>query len=1121
MYVITVPLQGLILSAYAKVRGSSMVKADDRLKVTNETLQGIKVVKLFGWEDIFLNKIKDTRKEQVKELRKGVFFGGLLIPAGTLGGTLANIVALGLYSVFNNGTPLTPDVAFPALILLSGIIGQIVTLPPALKLCVNGNISIRRLEKFLSAPEIENDVQGRDNFASVMKLSRAQREAVSSFESEPLLEPQYGTFQYTPLPEEELVEIGQKQREEESLAASIAGDVAIEIKDGTFSWNTEHGTPTLLEVNLQIPAGKLTMIIGEVGSGKSSLISAMLGEMQILRGEVIWNKKMNSAAFADQRAWLQNATLKQNVIFGNYEGEKRYNDVITCCALAPDIAILPAGDETEIGEKGINLSGGQKQRINVGRALYSKSDVVILDDPLSALDSHVGAQVFQDGIKLWLGGENRTVILVTHQLKYIEKADNIIVMKDGTILTQGSPAQIKKSDPTLWSLWQGMINAEVNEEEEQQQEAEQKKTEERVRLIRQISEHAKEERYRRLSSVSSVEGLEDVPVSDLAELTSKALEEEDNPNRGRLIQMEERQTGSIPWKTYFNFLAKAGVFSVALTIITNVVVLFTGVFGQYWISLWSQSGQDAIDEGDLSSYSNGFYTGFYSLISFTALFANLVGGLSVYWSVLTAGVKFHDNSITSVLRSPLRFFDTTPSGRIMNRFSADLDKIDQELGLQISIFIMTFLYVVGGVLVNALVAQFFFVLLLPFFFFFLYVTQYYLTSTREMKRLESISLSPVYNHFSETLSGLPTIRAYGYQAQFSEESFRRIDRSALVGLFRTMSNVWLTIQLALLSNLLFMVIGILLLILSKGGAILAGSVGLALSSMLNACTQFSTIVSNAAEIEMSMNAVERLDYYDDLPSEEYDGIVDPPSIWPDQGEIVLDRIWVRYDQDLDPVLKNVSLTFKPEEKIGICGRTGSGKSSMTLSLFKIIDIFSGYIYIDGMNIKHIPLTKLRRKLSIVPQDPVLFNGSIRFNLDPLSEMTDEKLWEAIEIAQLKNVVAKLNGGLDAEVSEGGENFSVGQRQLFCLARAFLRDTKILIMDEATASIDMETDAILQKIVATAFHKRTVLTIAHRTATILDSDRVIVLDNGRVAENDTPGRLLQRDSIFASLVNQNK
>ncbi|KAJ8047567.1 ATP-binding cassette sub-family C member 8 [Holothuria leucospilota] len=663
--IFTNPLPAMIFKQYSKILPKSKTRADERLKVTRETISGIKVVKLFGWEDVFFQKIKAVRDQQVSELRKGLVLGGLL--------------------------------------------------------------------------------------------------------------------------------------------------------------------------------RKLTMVIGEGGSGKTSLLSAMLGEMKTIRGVVYRSRNKSKVALVDNNPWIHSATFKDNIIFGNDEDERRYGYFIR--------------DETEIGEEGISLSNEQKQRISIARALYSKANTVFLDDPFFYLDSQVGEDLFKEGFQGLLRQENRTVILVTNQLKHIEEADHIIIMKEGAIHVQGSPERIEKEYPDIWQTWLEKLQTEVKEEEEDQDDAERDAQGERLRFFRQISEYQKEEQIKSLIS---------------------ALE-----------------------------------------------------------------------------------------------------------------------------------------------------------GLQITVLIMTTISAINGIIINVILAGFFSVIaLLPFLGISFLVTKYYLMTIRDMKRLESISLSPVYNHYVETLAGLRTIRAYGYQKQRSQDTFRKIDQSAIVSLFKTSANVWLALQLALINSTMFTVLSCILIGMAKTGTLATSAVGLGLASIINSCSHFTSVVNNTADVDISMTAVDRLSDYDNLPAEEYDGIVNPPAIWPDQGEIVMDGVSVRYDERFDPVLKDVCLDVKPQEKIGISGGKGSGKSSLTLSFFRLVDIFS-----------------------------------------------------------------------DAVVSEEGENFSVGQRQLLCLARAFLKDTKILIMDEATASIDMKTAVTLRKIVASAFNDRTVITIAHRAAMILGEDRVIVMDEGRVVEDD--------------------
>ncbi|XP_072026143.1 ATP-binding cassette sub-family C member 9-like [Amphiura filiformis] len=868
-----------------------------------------------------------------------------------------------------------------------------------------------------------------------------------------------------------------------ALRKPLPDHIAIKIKDGQFTWDKDTSIPVLSDISVEIPAGKLTMIVGSVGSGKSSMVSAMLGEMTTLSGSVQFNESRNTVAYAGQKAWLVNDSLKNNILFGQPNNNRRYKKVLESCALKQDIDILPGGDKTEIGEKGINLSGGQKQRVSVARAVYSARDIIILDDPLSALDVHVGAHLFQHGIMGMLLRKKITVILVTHQLQFLSQADLILVMKDGKIAHRGTFEDIEEEQPDVYSGFKKAMQMVTESETETEAEAEHVR-QERMLLKRQVSKQLMEEQGRQLH--------------------------EETREEGRLIQAEEMERGSVSYTVYWYYMKALGFPCIPMIVFYFLHPAFT-VSTNFWLSNWSEAGLTN------STKSLGYYIAGYAGLSFAGVTSVFLALMSLVSGIYFASKHLHLSMLRNVIRSPMRFFDTTPLGRILNRFSADTQIIDMKLIMTIDGIFYFSLSCIAAALVNVIVSPWFLLVILPVGVLYFILQKLFITTSRELQRLDSVTKSPVFAYFSETLGGLTTIRAYGDQKRFYESIMNRVTVNNTAFLYVQTMNRWLGVRLDFVGASVVLLSGLTTVLTSTFGSLPPSDVGLAISYALQVSIFLNLLVRFMADTEMQMNAVERVKYYTMLTTEPYEG-TEPPDQWPHKGEIQAQNISVRYAQELDPVIKNVDITIPPGQKVGICGRTGSGKSSLTLALFRIINTYKGRILIDGEDITQVPLTTLRRRLAIIPQDPVLFNGTVRFNLDPDGIRTDQELWDSIEIAQLKGVVTELEGGLDAVVSEGGENFSVGQRQLFCLARAFLRKSRILIMDEATASIDQQTDKILQKVVAEAFVDRTVLTIAHRVATILESDSIIVLRNGEIVEHDSPDNLLaDENSLFSSLV----
>ncbi|XP_033096645.1 ATP-binding cassette sub-family C member 9-like [Anneissia japonica] len=972
-------------------------------------------------------------------------------------------------------------------------------LPMTIAFIVNAYVSTKRLQEFYMAQEVEERDDGRlrqdsdiseeveadggiDDQADgklpsvgYRQLSNPKSNLVSHQNSGAN---SYGTFGSSNGP---------------AMKHNLPDGIAVKITDGNFVWDMESAQPTLSNINIEVPAGKLTMIVGQVGSGKSSLLSAILGEMSTVSGDVQFNSEKSGVAYGAQKAWLLNATLKDNVLFGEKLDNNKYSQVIESCALQPDIDILPAGDQTEIGEKGINLSGGQKQRVSVARTIYSSGDIVILDDPLSALDVHVGKQLFEKGILELLLEKERTVILVTHQVQYLEHADLILVMKNGMIEHQGTMDEISQVNPELYSSWQTTVKKISETEDESEDDA---TAEERRKLKRQLSKQ--------------------VSVEEEGESGK------DKSKDGKLIQKEERVRGSVSKQIYWYYMLAVRLSLCALVISLSALYNAANVGTNFWLSAWTEAGADLENATDtqlddiLSKYLSG-----YAGLSVTSVVLSVFASSLAMFTALLASKRLHGGMLYRVMHSPMRFFDTTPVGRILNRFSSDIQTTDMKLGQTVGSFLRFSFACLSAIVVNAIVSWYFIVAIIPIFILYLILMKFFITTSRELQRLDSISKSPVYAHFSESLGGLSTIRAYCQENRFRRSILKKIDRNNTAYIYLQTANRWLGIRLDVIGALIVLIAGLSTMIPAYFGNLKPSLVGLAITYALSMASQLNWVIRMSAEMEMNMNAVERINYYSNLKTETYEGSMYAPLDWPDKGEIQIKGISVRYAQELDAVLQDITVSFKSAEKIGICGRTGSGKSSLTLALFRVIDTFKGSIDIDGINIGSLPLTELRRRIAIIPQDPVLFTGTIRFNLDPMGDSSDDELWEAIEIAQIKDVVSDLEKGLDAMVTEGGENFSVGQRQLFCLARAFLRKTKILIMDEATASIDMKTDGILQDVVATAFKNRTVLTIAHRVSTILNSDRILVLSEGRIMEFDSPDVLLAKeDSIFSSLVKAN-
>uniref|UniRef100_A0A3Q3X1T6 Uncharacterized protein n=1 Tax=Mola mola TaxID=94237 RepID=A0A3Q3X1T6_MOLML len=901
---------------------------------------------------------------------------------------------------------------------------------------------------------------------------------------------------------------------------------APQICSGYFTWT--DGPPTLSNVDIKIPLGKLTMIVGQVGCGKSSLLLAALGEMQRVSGTVTWNsydyclllhyafvrflktsdRKRGAVAYASQKPWLLNATVVENITFEMPMIKPRYKAVIEACSLQPDIDILPQGDQTEIGERGINLSGGQRQRISVARALYQQTNLVFLDDPFSALDIHLSDHLMQDGILKLLREEKRTVVLVTHKLQYLPHADWIIAMKDGTIQTEGTLKDIQKSEPELFEQWKTLMHRQDQEFEKET-------------VAASMTDMERKNLRRAMYSREAIRTEEDEE--------EESVESDDDDNLSQVM----RQRATIPWRSCGTYLSSAGLLLLMLLLLSQLLKHSLMVAIDYWLAHWTSHVITAKIEATARNctvvqdcgFSHSWYLSVFSVLCCLGIILCLATSVAVEWTGLKVAKELHHSLLNRIILAPMRLFETTPLGSILNRFSSDTNTIDQHVPTTLECLSRSTLLCVSALGVISYVTPVFLIALLPLAIACYFIQKYFRVASRDLQQLEDSTQLPLLSHFSETVEGLTTIRALRYEPRFRQRLLQFTDANNIASLFLTAANRWLEVRMEYVGACVVLVAAVASITNALYNQLSTGLVGLGLTYALMVSNYMNWMVRNLADIEVQLGSVKRINGLLKTEPENYEGLLtvsQVPDGWPRHGEIKIQNLSVRYDATLKPVLKNVNAHISPGQKVGICGRTGSGKSSFSLAFFRMVDMFEGRIVIDNIDIAKLPLQTLRSRLSIILQDPILFSGTIRFNLDPEMKATDEMLWEALDIAQLKPVVKSLPGGLDATVTEGGENFSQGQRQLFCLARAFVRKSSILIMDEATASIDMATESILQKVVMTAFADRTVVTIAHRVHTILNADLVIVMKRGIILEYDRPEALLDKeDSVFTSFVRADK
>lgn len=1094
--IVLVPLGSLVTSALYAFYNQQMKYMDERSKFTSEILNSMKSIKLYSWETPMLKKLNAIRNNQLKTFQKAGIYNAI---SQFLWECIPFFVSCAVYAtyalVFDQA--LTPSVVFPALSLFDLLAQPILTLPHIFSSILEAKVALERVGAFFSLEERATNIVQRT---------------------------------YKP---------------------SKKGDINVEIKDATFIWSnkTENDSAelniALRNINFQAKKGELTCLVGRVGAGKSSMLNAILGGISLLESphaSVIANGKI---AYCPQNVCILNQSVRENILFGKKFDKDFYEKTISACQLKSDFEVLPNGDATLVGEKGISLSGGQKARVSLARALYSRAEIYLLDDVLSAVDAHVGKKITQQVL-----GPNgllasKTLILATNSVKILNLAHQIVFLQKGAIVERGSYADLMEKDSEVSRL--------VKEYAEEQNKNDDSETEDHDETENEQNTLASSKDSAELSAYAPNEdsslALRKVAshaTIGAASLVSFGHEYVFDDNYKLQTDKEESKKGHVKWSVYLDFFCACNWVFILIWLVFYFAVVEMDILGGWILKYWSEKN---FESGE--NVNPGFYLLLYVSTGILGALLTFAGSYIIWSFCAIRGSRyFHDSMAFSVMHSPMSFFDTTPIGRILNRFSDDLSAVDQEVlwnlmmltafvlecfsRLAIVVFNLPLMIIVIGILVVL----------------YNYFRSRFMPAMRELKRLKSVNRSPIFSHLQESINGVETLRAYDETERFTHSMEAKVATVTKIDWTTQCCNRWLSMRLQSIAAIIVLASSLIILAGYQYGRILSPAmVGFIMTYVFTSTTRLNAIVRMWAQCEVKAVNLERVIEYTKLPSEA-EAIIEghrPPTTWPVDGAIHFNNYSTRYRKNLDLVLKNISLDIAPAEKIGIVGRTGAGKSSLTLALFRLIEPVAGNIEIDLINTSNIGLHDLRGKLNIIPQDAAAFEGTVRENLDPFGDYDDEALWKVLEMAHLKSHIESMktevkadteeNGakadkksdkkdkastpepqvGLDARVMEGGSNFSAGQKQLLCLARALLKESKVLVLDEATAAVDVQTDKIIQETIRSEFKDKTILTIAHRLDTIMDSDRVLVLERGAVKEFDSPANLLSdRNSEFYSL-----
>ncbi|XP_026726076.1 multidrug resistance-associated protein 4-like [Trichoplusia ni] len=1090
LVIIALPIQGVLGKALGAIRLRTAEKTDERIKLMSEVINGIQVIKMYAWEIPFQKVVGEKRAKEMSEVVKGTRLRTVFIGFMQFTERSALFITVLMFVLFGNS--MSANVFYPLQQFMNAAqINITLFLPLVITFTAELYVSLGRVQEFLSLQD-RPDLSEKTEYIESSNLFRNLSTKRHSTQGvRPLSYQQKSNgFAVDEIAEKPVIPYNRKF----SRSVSVQEDCALKLHDVSASWTGDPNMMAIKNVSMRLRKGKLCAIIGPVGSGKSSILQLLLKELPPATGSV---SIYGQISYACQEAWLFPSTVRENILFGlPYEPEK-YKKVCKVCTLEKDFKQFPYGDQTLVGERGVSLSGGQRARINLARAVYREADIYLLDDPLSAVDANVGRLLFEGCINGYL--RKRTRILVTHQIHFLKAADFIVVMNEGRIENMGTFDELVGSGKDFAMMLAGLQEGKDKDAESMGSHA-------------SVEEKSRPALKTMASVISANEG------EDLEEFEEQKKEQ------------EERSSGNLRWEVILTYFKSGGnLCFVLFTVSVVLIAIASGASVDYWVSYWTNqmaiyeaSGGGSTDSGpNLDEQVGLFTTGQYLIIHGSLVLACIfLTNMRVFpFARLcnTASINLHNNMFSTMLRGVMRFFDTSDSGRILNRFTKDMGALDEILPRTLLDVIQMYGSLAAIFVLNAIALYWTLVPSAVLGILFFFMVRVYKKAAQGIKRLEGTTKSPMFGVVTSSLNGIATIRSSNSQDRLINQFDTSQDlHSSAWNCFlsggATFGFYLDTVCLVYLTAVIFV-----FLFLDFGESVPVGSVGLAVTQSNVLVLLLPHAARVLVEFLAQLTSVERILQYTHIDTEPnlFQGKIDMPPTWPSRGSLVFQNVSMRYAPTEAPVLKNLNIVVESGWKVGIVGRTGAGKSSLISALFRFAHI-EGSISIDGIDTSLISRQGLRSKISIIPQEPILFSASIRYNLDPFSSFSDDDLWRALEQVDLKPVIPSL----DFKVTEGGSNFSVGQRQLMCLARAVLRSNQILIMDEATANVDPQTDNFIQDTIRRRFASCTVLTIAHRLNTIMDSDRVLVMSSGEVAEFDHPYVLLSDpNSQFSSMVRE--